>query len=84
MTQRKRKLFGTVFLLLLVAVYAVLAVAVAIVLQVRDASKFAELVYYVVAGLLWTSTRGLAHRVDATARRLILRSGDLRMEQGHA
>ncbi|HEY8127745.1 MAG TPA: DUF2842 domain-containing protein [Hyphomicrobium sp.] len=58
MTQRNRKLLGTVFLLLLVAVYAVLAVAVAIVLQVRDASKFTELAYYIVVGLLWTLPAG--------------------------
>lgn len=54
MTQRKRKLLGTVALLLLVGIYAVLAVAVAVVLQVRNVSKFAELAYYAVAGLLWT------------------------------
>lgn len=53
MTQRKRKLFGTIALLLLITVYAALAVAAAIVLQVQNASKVAELVYYVVAGLLW-------------------------------
>lgn len=54
MTQRKRKLIGTITLLLLVGIYAVLAVGVAVVLQVRNVSKFAELAYYVVAGLLWT------------------------------
>lgn len=53
MTQRKRKLIGTITLLALIVVYALLALAVAIVLQVRDANKIAELVYYVVAGLLW-------------------------------
>ncbi|HET6389069.1 DUF2842 domain-containing protein [Hyphomicrobium sp.] len=58
MTQRKRKLVGTVALLLLIAGYAVLAVAVAVVLQVRNVSKAAELVYYVVAGLLWVLPAG--------------------------
>ncbi len=53
MTQRKRKLIGTIALLALIMVYALLALAVAIVLQVRDANKVAELIYYVVAGLLW-------------------------------
>jgi uncharacterized protein DUF2842 len=53
MTQRKRKLIGTIALLALIMVYALLALAVAIVLQVRDANKIAELIYYVVAGLLW-------------------------------
>ena len=53
MIQRKRKLIGTIALLALIMVYAMLALAVAIVLQVRDANKIAELIYYVVAGLLW-------------------------------
>lgn len=53
MTKRKRKLIGTIALLALIMVYALLALAVAIVLQVRDANKIAELIYYVVAGLLW-------------------------------
>lgn len=52
MTQRNRKLAGTLMLLLLVMVYALLALAAAIVLQV-NASKSVELAYYVVAGLLW-------------------------------
>lgn len=52
MTQRQRKLAGTVVLLLFLTVYALLAMVAAIVLQVNG-SKFVELVYYVVAGLLW-------------------------------
>jgi peptidoglycan/LPS O-acetylase OafA/YrhL len=59
MTQRHRKLLGTIALILLIAVYAVLAVGVAIVLQVQNASKLAELIYYVVAGLLWVLPAGL-------------------------
>ncbi|MBS0233969.1 MAG: DUF2842 domain-containing protein [Proteobacteria bacterium] len=59
MTQRKRKLVGTIALLLLVGVYAVLAVGVAVVLQVRNVSKFAELAYYFVAGLLWVLPAGV-------------------------
>ena len=58
MMQRKRKLVGTVALLLLVAIYAVLAVAVAVVLQVRNVSTVAELGYYAVAGLLWVIPAG--------------------------
>jgi hypothetical protein len=58
MTQRKRKLVGTVALLLLITAYAVLAVAVAVVLQVRNVSTVAELIYYVVAGLLWVLPAG--------------------------
>ena len=59
MIQRQRKLLGTIALILLIAVYAVLAVGVAIVLQVQNASKLAELIYYVVAGLLWVLPAGL-------------------------
>ena len=59
MTQRTRKLLGTIALLVIIAVYAMLAVAVAIVLQVHEASKVTELIYYVVAGLLWVLPAGL-------------------------
>lgn len=37
----------------LIFVYALLALAVAVVLQIREANSFVELIYYVVAGLLW-------------------------------
>jgi hypothetical protein len=53
MTQRQRKLIGTIALFALIAAYALLAVAAAIVLQVHSANKVVELLYYVVAGLLW-------------------------------
>lgn len=52
MTVRTRKLVGAIALLVFLAVYALAAMMVAVVLQV-SASKFAELVYYPVAGLLW-------------------------------
>jgi hypothetical protein len=57
MTMRTRKLVGAVLLLLLVAVYSFLAMLAAVVLQV-GASKWVELVYYVVAGLLWVLPAG--------------------------
>ena len=59
MTQRQRKLAGTVGMLLLVTVYALLALAVAVVLQVREANRFVEMIYYVVAGLLWVLPAGV-------------------------
>ncbi len=62
MTPRTRKLAGTVLLLTLIAVYALLAMGVAVVMQVNDASKAAELIYYVVAGLLWVLPAGLIIR----------------------
>jgi len=52
MTMRTRKLVGAVLLLLFIALYALVAMLVAVVLQVNG-SKAAELIYYVVAGLLW-------------------------------
>jgi predicted membrane channel-forming protein YqfA (hemolysin III family) len=53
MTMRTRKLIGTVLLLLLIVVYSLGAMAVAMVLQMQNANKAIELVYYVVAGTLW-------------------------------
>lgn len=58
MTQRKRKFIGAIALLVLVTLYALLALAVAIVLQVHEANKLVELLYYVVAGLLWVIPAG--------------------------
>jgi hypothetical protein len=52
MTIRTRKLIGTVILLLFLAVYALMAMFVAIVLQV-NAGKWVELAYYIIAGLAW-------------------------------
>ena len=59
MTQRQRKFLGTIALFVLIAVYALIAMAVAIVLQVHNASKFVELLYYVIAGLLWVLPAGV-------------------------
>ena len=49
---RTRKLIGTVVLLVYLSVYAVVAAAVAMLLQV-NASKLVEIAYYVVAGVAW-------------------------------
>jgi hypothetical protein len=58
MTMRKRKLIGTVALLALITVYALLAMMVAMILQMQSASKLVELAYYVLAGTLWTIPAG--------------------------
>lgn len=58
MTIRTRKLVGTIALMLFLVAYAFLALAVAVVLQVNDASKLAELAYYVIAGLVWIVPAG--------------------------
>ncbi len=58
MTIRTRKLVGTVLLMVFLTVYALLALAAAIVLQLNEASNFAELAYYIIAGLLWVIPAG--------------------------
>ena len=54
---RTRKFIGAIALLTLLTVYAFIAMMVAIALQV-NASKFAEVIYYFVAGLAWTIPAG--------------------------
>lgn len=58
MSIRTRKLVATVALLVLIVVYSLLAMVVAMVLQMQNASKLVELLYYVVAGTLWTVPAG--------------------------
>jgi Protein of unknown function (DUF2842) len=58
MTQRQRKLAGTVAMFGLVIIYTFLALAVAVVLQVREANGFVEVVFYIVAGLAWVLPAG--------------------------
>ena len=53
MSMRMRKLFGTILLLVLLIVYSLIAMAVAVALEVNTTAKWIEAVYYVVAGLLW-------------------------------
>ncbi len=59
MTPRIRKLAGAVLLLVLIAVYSLAAMLAAVILQVNEANKSIELLYYVVAGLLWVLPAGL-------------------------
>jgi Protein of unknown function (DUF2842) len=61
-SMRKRKLIGTVVLLVFIAAYALLAMVVAMVLQMQNANKVVELIFYVVAGLLWTIPAALLIR----------------------
>ena len=53
MTMRTRKLVGTILLMVMITIYALLAMVVAVILEVNTTSKLVELVYYAVAGLLW-------------------------------
>jgi hypothetical protein len=57
LTLRTRKLIGAIALVAFLAVYALGAMMTAIVLQVNG-SKTVELVYYIVAGLLWVLPAG--------------------------
>lgn len=59
MTPRIRKLTGAILLLVLIAVYSLAAMLAAVILQVNDANKLVELLYYVTAGLLWVLPAGL-------------------------
>ncbi len=58
MLPRTRKLVGAILLLIVIAVYSLLAMAAAIILQVNEANKTVELIYYVTAGLLWVLPAG--------------------------
>ena len=58
LTVRTRKLIGAVELLALIIIYSFLAIAVAAVLQMQTTSKPVELIFYIVAGLLWTIPAG--------------------------
>ena len=52
MNPRVKKLFGTVLMVLFVGFYAMMIVAIAPRI-LTGASKAAELIFYVVAGLAW-------------------------------
>ncbi|HEX5666985.1 MAG TPA: DUF2842 domain-containing protein [Hyphomicrobium sp.] len=58
MPPRTRKLVGAILLLIVIAIYSLLAMAAAIILQVNEANKTVELIYYVTAGLLWVLPAG--------------------------
>jgi hypothetical protein len=58
MPPRTRKLVGAILLLIVIAIYSLLAMAAAIILQVNEANKTVELIYYVAAGLLWVLPAG--------------------------
>ncbi len=53
MNIRMRKLVGTVLLMVMITIYALIAMLVAVALEVNTTSKYVELAYYAIAGLLW-------------------------------
>ena len=58
MTPRTRKLVGTVLLVVFLAVYALLAMVAATAVPINS-NKFAELVYFIVAGIIWIIPAGI-------------------------
>jgi len=52
MTSSKRKLIGTLVLLIFLIIYVFAAMGVAMAMQVNS-SRIAELAYYIFAGTLW-------------------------------
>jgi hypothetical protein len=71
MRQRVRKLFGTFALLAFIALYALVVMALAAT-KLPGLSGLGQLVFYVVAGLLWVLPAGLIvswmQRPDASPR----------------
>jgi hypothetical protein len=61
MTMRARKLVGTVALLVFLAVYALLTMLVAVVLQVNG-NKVVELLFYIIGGMAWVVPAALLVR----------------------
>ncbi|WP_350334484.1 DUF2842 domain-containing protein [Coralliovum pocilloporae] len=53
MKQRTRKFFGVILVLIWMIFYALLAMTIAVA-KLPEASRLFELVYYALAGLLWT------------------------------
>jgi Protein of unknown function (DUF2842) len=52
MTRRTRKFIGTILMIVLVSVWALIAMMIA-QFKVREIAGIAEFVYYVVAGIGW-------------------------------
>jgi len=61
MRQRQRKLAGTVILLLFLIVYSLAASLIGVAL-LPGSQKMGQLIFYVIAGLLWTLPAGLLIR----------------------
>jgi Protein of unknown function (DUF2842) len=58
MSQRTRKLFGTLALLVLLTVYALLVMVLA-AMVLPQVNKWLQLVFYAVTGLAWVPVAGL-------------------------
>ena len=58
MTARSRKLAGTILLVVFLAVYALLAMVAATAVPINS-NKFAELIYFILAGTVWVIPAGI-------------------------
>jgi len=58
MTGRTRKLVGTIALLIFLAIYSLLAMVAATAAPING-NKFAELLYFVIAGTIWVIPAGI-------------------------
>lgn len=52
MSQNTRKIIGTILLIALVVLYALVATAIAVA-QLADASGFVQMMYFLLTGFLW-------------------------------
>jgi len=57
MPQRARKLIGTIVLVVFVGLYALTAMTIAVA-KLPGASGFVQLIYFLVAGLIWVVPAG--------------------------
>ena len=58
MTVRTRKLVGTIILVVFLAIYALLAMVAATAAPING-NKFAELIYFILAGIIWVIPAGI-------------------------
>lgn len=59
MQPRVRKLIGAFVLFAFLVIYVLIAMAVAIVLQVREIGTIGTFTYHAIAGLIWVLPAGL-------------------------
>jgi hypothetical protein len=62
MAMRNRKLIGTVLLLLFLGAYAWATVIISVAGRIMAAPHWAQLAYFLIAGLLWVLPAGLLIR----------------------
>ena len=61
MTVRTRKLVGTIVLVVFLAIYALLAMVAATAVPINS-NKLAELIYFILAGMIWNIPAGVLIR----------------------